>query len=521
MTERSIHTELNQYHLGLWYSAYRFIISACLLLVFLLTYPQLNAEYAYPRLYLYVLTAYLVLTSIQFMSLKTLKVYIANQLLMLFVVDVISLSLLTLATDGPNLHLSLLFVITIFAASLLLDAKKALIVTLVAVICVVYQLFLGSILEFTSLKNLTNSAILAFLFCVVYGSAQVAVRRFQLMENLNFSQSLELHRLQNINRYILEQIDTGYLVLDENCHVVLSNPAACYLLGMPTSYHSDKYPLYTTQPDLFELLKFEELKSGEKFQFQSQQSRYHIQVVVQKLIAPHQVLTLLVLEDAQKLNQQVQQLKLAALGQLSASIAHEIRNPLAAIVHANDLLPGSDTEQQKMLSGMISRQTVRIDRIIQDTLNMVRNKETHPAVLKLEQFIPLFIQEDLSDIQNQIRLNIQPELSIRFDEAQLRQILINLVRNAIRHNDPTHPYIEINVRSELKKVQIDVRDFGQGVATQDQAQLFQPFFSTEITGTGLGLYLAHSFCEANQAQLSYVEQKLGACFRIVSQQAVL
>ncbi len=242
----------------------------------------------------------------------------------------------------------------------------------------------------------------------------------------------------------MEQIDTGYLVLDENCHVVLSNPAACYLLGMPTSYHSDKYPLYTTQPDLFELLKFEELKSGEKFQFQSQQSRYHIQVVVQKLIAPHQVLTLLVLEDAQKLNQQVQQLKLAALGQLSASIAHEIRNPLAAIVHANDLLPGSDTEQQKMLSGMISRQTVRIDRIIQDTLNMVRNKETHPAVLKLEQFIPLFIQEDLSDIQNQIRLNIQPELSIRFDEAQLRQILINLVRNAIRHNDPTHPYIEIN-----------------------------------------------------------------------------
>ncbi len=200
MTERSIHTELNQYHLGLWYSAYRFIISACLLLVFLLTYPQLNAEYAYPRLYLYVLTAYLVLTSIQFMSLKTLKVYIANQLLMLFVVDVISLSLLTLATDGPNLHLSLLFVITIFAASLLLDAKKALIVTLVAVICVVYQLFLGSILEFTSLKNLTNSAILAFLFCVVYGSAQVAVRRFQLMENLNF---------HNLSNYIACKILTA------------------------------------------------------------------------------------------------------------------------------------------------------------------------------------------------------------------------------------------------------------------------------------------------------------------------
>lgn len=521
MTQRSVHRELNQYHLGLWYSAYRFIISACLLLVFLLTYPQLSSDYEYPRLYLYVLTTYLFFTSIQFLSLGRFKVRIADQLLMLFVVDVIALSLLTLAIDGPNLHLSLLFVITIFAASLLLDAKKALVITLVAVICVVYQLFLGSILEFTSLKNLTNSAILAFLFFVVYGSGQIAVKRFQILENLNFSQSLELHRLQNINRYILEQIDTGYLVLDENCHVVLSNPAACHLLGMPTSYQQDKYPLYTAQPDLFELLKFEELKSGEKFQFKSQQSRYHIQVLVQKLVVPHQLLTLLVLQDAQRLNQQVQQLKLAALGQLSASIAHEIRNPLAAIVHANDLLPHSEAEQQQMLSNMISRQAVRIDRIIQDTLNMVRNKETHPTVLDLAQFIPRLIQEDLADVQTKIRLNIEAETNIAFDEAQLRQILINLIRNALRHNAPEFPYIELNVQIQQQKVQIDVQDFGTGVSIQDQAQLFQPFFSTEITGTGLGLYLAHSFCEANQAQLSYVEQKQGACFRVSCQQVFI
>lgn len=521
MTERSIHSELNQYHLGLWYSAYRFIISACLLLVFLLTYTQFTSDYEYPRLYLYVLTIYLLFTSIQFMSLGRFKVRIPNQLLLLFIVDVISLSLLTLAIDGPNLHLSLLFVITIFAASLLLDAQKALVITLIAVICVVYQLFLGSILEFTSLKNLTNSAILAFLFCVVYGSAQIAVKRFQLLENLNFSQSLELHRLQNINRYILEQIDTGYLVLDENCHVVLSNPAACHLLGMPNFYHHDQYPLYTTQPDLFELLKFEDLKSGEKFQFESQQSQYHIQVLVQKLVVPHQMLTLLILQDAQKLNQQVQQLKLAALGQLSASIAHEIRNPLAAIVHANDLYPQSDTEQQHMLNHMISRQAVRIDRIIQDTLNMVRNKETHPTRLNLEKFLPLFLQEDLADIQQNIRLNVQAKTLIDFDEAQFRQILINLIRNAIRHNNPDMSYIEVVARTDQKKVQIDVRDFGHGVALQNRAQLFQPFFSTEITGTGLGLYLAHSFCEANQAQLSYVEQKQGACFRIECLQAVI
>ena len=356
---------------------------------------------------------------------------------------------------------------------------------------------------------------------MVYGSGQIAVRRFQILENLNFSQSIELNRLQNINRYILEQIDTGYLVLDENCHVVLSNPAACSLLGIPASYSNDKYPLYKTQADLFELLKFEDLQNGEKFQFKSQQSRYYIHVHVQKLNVPQQTLTLLVLQDAEKLNQHVQQLKLAALGQLSASIAHEIRNPLAAIVQANDLRTDSEPEQQQLLSTMIAKQAKRIDSIIQDTLNMVKNKETHTVLLRLNQFIPQLIQEDLADIRNKIQLNIQTDCCIYFDEAQLRQVLINLIRNAIRHNDIDMPHIEVNIYPHEQKMWLDVRDFGQGVAIQHQASLFQPFFSTEITGTGLGLYLAHSFCEANQAQLTYVEQQRGACFRLSCQRAVL
>ncbi len=96
-----------------------------------------------------------------------------------------------------------------------------------------------------------------------------------------------------------------------------------------------------------------------------------------------------------------------------------------------------------MLNHMISRQAVRIDRIIQDTLNMVRNKEIHPTGLNLEQFLPLFLQEDLADIQQNIRLNVQAKTLIDFDEAQLRQILINLIRNAIRHNNPDMSYIEV------------------------------------------------------------------------------
>jgi len=151
---------------------------------------------------------------------------------------------------------------------------------------------------------------------------------------------------------------------------------------------------------------------------------------------------------------------------------------------------------------------------VQDTLNMVRNRETYPVQIQLNQFIPQMIQEDLSDIINQIRCTIPNKISITFDEAQFRQVLINLIRNAIRHNSPEHSHIELNIYSHGTNVRIEVRDFGSGVASQDLTYLFQPFFSTEITGTGLGLYLSHSFCEANQAKLDYVEQKQGACFRI-------
>ncbi|WP_336437094.1 PAS domain-containing protein, partial [Stutzerimonas stutzeri] len=154
---------------------------------------------------------------------------------------------------------SLLYVIIIFSSAILLNAQLSLIITLFAVIMVVYQRFLGNFFDYNNLNHLGNSIFLAFLFFVVHSIGRIAVQRFKILETLTFHQSIEIHQLQNINRYILEQIEDGYLVLDESNHIVLTNPAANTLLGINVPVSQEKTPLIKWQPDLFELIKFSEL----------------------------------------------------------------------------------------------------------------------------------------------------------------------------------------------------------------------------------------------------------------------
>ncbi|OTG81228.1 histidine kinase [Acinetobacter sp. ANC 4558] len=505
---------LNQYHLGLWYGSYRFIISCCLFIVFLTTSQSFNPDHSHPQLYLFILILYVVLTSLQFIAYKFFQHNVRSAITLFYAIDILIYSSLIFTSNGPNLYVSLLFSITIFTASLLLESKKALFITLVAIIGIIYQHVVGSFFSSISSNNIGNSVLLSILFLFIYACGQMTIKRFHLLENSNFHQSLELNQLQNINRYILEQIETGYLVLDQNYHVVLSNPASKQLLGINTTFSTNAFSLYDAQPDLVKYLTFDHLKNGEKFQFTSKLSHYHTHITIQTLKTPQQTLILLIIQDTKRLDQQVQQLKLAALGQLSASIAHEIRNPLAAIVQANYLYLNSHVQEQEQLSNLIAKQALRINKIIEDTLGMVKSKDTLPQPILLDDFITRFIDEDLSDISNKIKLKYEQNLSILFDESQLRQILINLIRNAIRHNNPNYSYIIIEIYKQENLVRIEVKDFGDGIAQQDIHNLFQPFFSTEINGTGLGLYLSMSFCEANQAKLSYVEQTTGTCFRI-------
>lgn len=505
-------TELTMYKLGLFYGSYRLVITCCLLIVFLLNN---SGHFTYPALYCATLIIYFVSSCVQLIAYRNLPVNtLDSAFILFFIIDIIAFSILTFSSSSSNLPINLLFVIAIFAASILLSSRIALAIMLIAIISVTYPYFVSFFFDSKSSEHIGNSVILSAFFIVVYILGQITTRHLQSLEQSNHFQSLEINRLQNINRYILEQSNTGYLVLDENLHLVLSNPAAQILLGIQPASVEEKQPLYLLQPNLFETIVAYKTQHEFSFQFESN-AHYSTQIQIKKLnLQPNVTLILLIIEDRKLLNQQVQQLKLAALGQLTASIAHEIRNPLAAIVQANQLYLGSDAAQQEMLQKMIAKQSVRIDKIIKDTLNMVKNKPTQSIQIALNEFIPRFLQEDLADVKEKIALELEDQLLIQFDEDQLRQVLINLIRNALRHNDPNKTQILLRCYHDEQLIYIEVQDFGLGIANQDLKHLFQPFFSTEINGTGLGLYLSSSFCEANQAKLMYVESQVGACFRI-------
>lgn len=516
--------------LGRWYAIYRILLAGILLISFLLTSENLRTNYEDEKFYLYTAIGYLVISILQYVFVRFVKIEFFIHLILIFLVDIFALSCLIYAlVSGANLQIGLIYLIMVFVASLLLNKTFSMMIMLIAIISVTYQGLIGGLTDLTHVRMVGNNGVLAFLFFAIYSAGRIAIEKFNILERTAIKKTVELSQLQQINQHILNHMDMGYVVINSKQEVILINPVACQLLSLAEFSVHENYPLLKIcHYELFEFLTGEgkviydavhtepaQTIKQNQLQFHCQRSGYKMNIKLYALTTQQETLTLLSLQDMQEINQQVQQLKLAALGQLSASIAHEIRNPLSAIVQANELMHDDLDEDQQMLSNMIKKQATRIDQIVQSTLKMARQDTMYMEMLGVKDFLEKLMQEDLNDVQTQVEIECEPDTCLYFDKNQLRQVMINLVRNAIRHNADDRKVL-IRTQKNQHDTYIDVIDFGDGVKKHEQSQLFKPFFTTAINGTGLGLYLSHSFCEANQAKLIYVDEpEQGACFRII------
>lgn len=228
--------------------------------------------------------------------------------------------------------------------------------------------------------------------------------------------------------------------------------------------------------------------------------------------------TVVMLEDQRLIEERAQQLKLASMGRLSASIAHEIRNPLGAIRHANGLLAERlDDPVLARLARIVEDNTVRIDRIIEDVLSISRREratvETIVPADFLKSLLPEFIGACNAD-PARVAVRLLSKQPIRFDSNHLRQVLLNLLGNALRHASGAPGAVLIEWRErEPHRLELVVADDGPGLPTEMLEHAFEPFFTTETRGTGLGLYLARELCNANGAAIRYEAAASGERYR--------
>ncbi|MDR2111877.1 MAG: PAS domain-containing protein, partial [Candidatus Accumulibacter sp.] len=320
-----------------------------------------------------------------------------------------------------------------------------------------------------------------------------------------------------ISQHVIEEMQDGVLVLDREGYIKQHNPRTEQLLGLGDPKER-KLAAYSTELALG-FRNWSLRRGDESVLIRAPASGIHLRVhFIATESSEGDVLVLL--EDLGRLQEQARQLKLAALGRLTANIAHEIRNPLSAIKHAGELLREESTDPaNERLLRIVLDNAQRVERIVSDVLEVGRRDRVNREFVDLNQTLPLFVEEFVIKegvAASVVQADIPANAVIIFDRSHLHQILWNLVSNALRHSRRGTGSVRLYVRcrDHDHRIDIHVLDDGDGVDEAHREQIFEPFFTTHNRGTGLGLYIARELCEANGAQLELLDNPGGAEFCI-------
>src|SRR6185437_3572627 len=357
-------------------------------------------------------------------------------------------------------------------------------------------------------------------FFAIAGLASALAQYARTSEQIAEERKIDLDNLSQINELVIRDMQDGILVVDGQGRIRQTNPRAVQLLGpLPAG----RWPaIGDYAPEIARLLESWRKGSETTFmQLRAPRSAGELQVHFVPIGAGQPSAAVIFVEDVGRMRQQAQQMKLVALGRLTASIAHEIRNPLSSIGHAAQLLEedGAVADGGKRLLDIIRGNVFRLDRIVQEVLYLNRRDRAQPETIDPAVYLPLFAKEFgiAEKVPSEaIDVQVRTRQKVLFDRQHLDQVLWNIVRNAWRHGkkEPGSVRIIIAPSPAPGRLQLDVIDDVPGVPPEAQAHLFEPFFTTETQGTGLGLYIARELCEGNGARLECVESSGGGHFRI-------
>ncbi|MGD8978111.1 MAG: HAMP domain-containing sensor histidine kinase [Gammaproteobacteria bacterium] len=512
-------------------NVFRTLAAVFLMAMFLLTDEPRLIGNASPDLFFVTALAYFVCGALNDFAVTQRWPSVMGQSLGQATVDTAALTVLAHASGGIDSGIANLLIVSIGAISLIWSRSRAVMFGAMAAIAVVFEQYL-SILQGTAiLTDSTPAGVLGGILLFISVAAHPLARRIQESENLARQRGIDLANLGQLNDYIIRNLRESIVVVDSDDRVRLMNDAAAKYLG--TDRDQRGVSLEAVSPRLLELASAWRRGSNNDTASPSLLAADGI-TVINPYFAPigegDSAALIIFLEDASALAERVQQSKLAALGRLSASIAHEIRNPVGAMSHAGQLLSESAAldEQDHKLTEIIETNARRVSAIIDNVLQLSRRDYTSPERVDLVPWAESFANEFTTTAQiPRDRLQVvatSESVEVQVDPSHLHQIVWNLCENALRYGMAMdNPDGTVDVvcgrRMANDRPFLEIRDRGPGIPEAIRDRIFEPFFrgaAAERSGSGLGLFISRELCECNRAALVYEPRTDGgSIFRII------
>jgi two-component system sensor histidine kinase PilS (NtrC family) len=443
----------------------------------------------------------------------------SSTLLMLWT-DILLLPLITINAGNFSTSIGMLLALSFLLGSLSLQQGYA-VRALAAAIFLITALWISQSFSTGSNLNLSNSLSLGLAYLMIGFLSLRLARYLNITEEIVLQQHLSLKNQIDVNAFIIQQLRSGALVVDPGHRIKYGNDAAWQMLGC--SPESSNQQLASLSEDLDTALqKWQETTTASQ-QTSSVHLKQDVSVRFTDFGSSADGGVLITLEDQKDAARQAQQLKLASLGKLTAGVAHEIRNPLSAIHQAAQLLEESSSHdpQQMRLLEIIQTNTRRMNSQVEEILQLSRRTPNSESIQLKQWLQPLIDEYRNSSLAENNQLLLQlPDIPcpINFDAEQLRQVLLNLITNAQQHSSTAEGELIVSVSVDCagmdKTTTIDVEDNGEAIPQEQAGKLFDPFYTTHNTGTGLGLYLSRELCLNNNADLEFIPMKNSNIFRI-------
>ncbi|MGH8279676.1 MAG: sensor histidine kinase [Gammaproteobacteria bacterium] len=440
--------------------------------------------------------------------------------------DIAAVLLLMQSSGGPGSGLGALLFVFMVGNTVLILWRSSIGYAAVATVLILadqtYLVLYGPASE----SGYLQAALTGVVLFVAAISGSYLGRRLHESDALAVQRGVDLQNLAQLNDYIIHHMHTGVVVVDETSRVRLANEAA---LANFRGHSGHDLHLGDLSPHLQQELESWRAGAGEQPKTFNSEDGKPIIPQFTRLTPGSNGGTLIFLEDASELSERVRQMKLAALGRLTGSIAHEVRNPLAAISHANQLLAESPNLKgdDHRLTEIIAEHAQRMERMVETILQLSRRDTTRAEALELGVWLKDFASEvrarhGLAAGAVTVHLDTGEDVRVRVDPGHLYQIAWNLSENALRYGrpaqGPAEPMIEYRVSPLTAQggVAFAILDRGNGVPRDIADHIFEPFYTSSPRGTGLGLFIARELCECNHARLTYERRpEGGSCFRIL------